>query len=128
MIRDVKQAVIAQLDADPVLNVYDSEAPTNAGQSYVIVYINGGNRAPDRFMGYSNTALFTVTVHSVGLTADQAQFMQEHVLAQLVDWTPTVDDHTAHRIRHEVSLPVRVDTDAATKRWFTVDQFDLLIS
>lgn len=128
MIRDVKAAVIARLRTDTTLTVYDSEAPATVGQSYVVLYMNSGYRVSDRFTGPSNTALFTFTLHSVGLNPDQTQFVQERVLAKLVDWTPTVTGHNPQRMRHEVSLPARVDTDAATKRWFAVDQFDLLVS
>lgn len=125
MIRDVTAAIVARLESDTRLAVRDGDA-TGAQVPYVNVFVTGGLREQDRVSGPSSRVTFNVTVHSVGLTVAQVNLARESVLDLLVDWVPAVTGRRFHRLSHEVSLPVRSDTDSARTLWFGVDQFDLI--
>jgi len=129
VIRAHKNAIIARLEADSTLagRVFEGEVePDSSRQRYVTVWINSGARSPDRLTGPSAKATFTITLHSVATTPDQAQYVAERVHAQLVDWTPTVPGRRCRRLTHEVSLATQKDADITPALWYQVDEFDLV--
>lgn len=126
MIRATKNAILARLRADAVLAGVTFEGVVeDRPELYCSVFINSGYRTSERFTGPAVTAEFTFTIHSVGTSQDQAQFVAERVFAQLLDFSPTIAGRTARRLRHVVSRPAELDRDVTPPLWFVVDQFDL---
>jgi len=125
-IRAVKNALLARLRADPVLKdcTYEGVVTTRPAR-YVTVYSDSGLREAERFTGGQWTSTQSFTVHSVGSTPDQAQFVAEKVFAQLLDHVLVVPERQCRRIRHGSSQPVQLDSAVSPPLWYTVDEFDV---
>lgn len=87
--------------------------------------MDSGYREVERFTGAHDLATFAITVHSVGTTSEQAQLVAERVMAQLLDYTPTISGRSCRRIRHAASRPVALDEGVSPPMYFCVDVFDL---
>lgn len=127
--RALKQAVLARLREPSVMAnvVYEGAVPAVAGrQWYVVVYTNTGLREIPRFTGNSSQITQTFTIHSVGLTPDQAQLTADRVMTQLLDFRPNVSGWNTRRMTHEVSRPTEVDRDPTPPLFYNVDEFDLV--
>lgn len=127
--RALKGAVLARLREIPAMAsvVYEGEVPKVAGrQWYVVVFTNTGLREIPRFTGSSSQVTQTYTIHSVGLTPDQAQLAADRVMTQLRDFTPTVSGWNTRRMTHEVSMSTQVDRDPTPALFYNVDEFDLV--
>lgn len=92
---------------------------------YVTFFTNSGFREAERFTGPQVTSTQTFTVHSVGTTADQAQFMAEKVFAAVLDRVLVVPGRVCRRVRHASSQPVQLDTDVTPPLFYCVDEFDV---
>jgi hypothetical protein len=127
MIRAHKEAVLTRLRGDPFLTstVYEGVVEDRPNR-YAALFFDSGHRTTDRLTGPSTTGTFSIIVHSVGTTPDQAQTVAEHVLAQLIDWTPDVPGHSCRRLRHTVTVPVQRDPDGIFPVHFCVDEFALV--
>lgn len=125
-IRTVTAAVVARLEADTALtgSVFVGLV-TDRPDRYVALFPTSGHRTQSRLTGPSRLSTMTFTVHSVGSTADQAQAVTDHVFAQLLDWTPTVDGINARRLVHASSQPIQRDDDVSPSLFYCVDDFDL---
>jgi hypothetical protein len=129
VIRAHANAIVARLKEDQILAAATFQGVvTNRPARYCTVFIDSGARAVERFNGLQSEATFGVTVHSVGTTAEQAQLVAERVMAQLLDYRPTVTGRDCRRLRHVSSVPVDLDTDTTPPLYYSVDQFDLTSS
>lgn len=97
-------------------------------QRYVLVHSNRGIARPDRLAGPSIRRRKTYWVHSVAASKSQADAVAEKVLAQLVDWVPTVEGWQCERVSHEASEPVQKDDSRSPVLYYGVDQFDFYTS
>jgi hypothetical protein len=126
LIRAHKDAVLTRLREDGILTGCTFEGVVEARpHRYATLFIDSGLRSSDRLLGSSVTATFTVLVHSVGVSPDQAQLVADRVLTQLVDWTPAVDGFRCRRLRHTLTVPVQRDPDGLPPVFFCVDEFTL---
>lgn len=126
MIRAHVDAVLARLRADSILadSTFDGQV-VGTPERYCVVYSSGGVRNSERLTGRSVFADFSFTIHSVGSTAEQARLVEERVIAQLLDWTPTIAGRNCRRMMHVVSRPVDMDKDVSPPLFYGVDVFDL---
>jgi hypothetical protein len=129
VIREMKNAVLARLRADSELaSVVFEGVVTNRPNRYVAVFSDSGWRTAERFTGAQSTSAQSFTVHSVGTTPDQAQFVADRVFTQLLDWTPSVAGRVCRRMRHEASEPVQIDADVTPPLFYAVDVFEVTSS
>lgn len=115
-------AVLARLRSDAQLaNAVYEGTVTNPPVRYASVFAPLGSDTTDRLGGVSNVNETTYTIHSVGVTVEQAKWVGRRVASLLTDYTiPGVG-----RLTHPVSLPPRVDTTVNPPLWYLVDQYDL---
>lgn len=93
---------------------------------YVAVQMDSGRRTVERESSEQPTsAEFRITVHSVGVDADQAGYFAEHVFAQLLGWRPTVTGWAPQAVQHFRSAPVQPDTTVNPAPQFITDVFTL---
>jgi hypothetical protein len=94
---------------------------TDPPSRYVSVFAPIGRDSSDRLAGPSNVNDTTYTIHSVGLTVEQAKWVARRVQGRLTDYT--IDG--VGTLTHPVSLPPQLDHRANPPLWFVVDQYDL---
>jgi len=92
---------------------------------YVTLFMDSGDWVQERLTGPQSTATFSLTFHSVGSTAEQAQYVAEKVFLQLLGFTPNVPSRECRRIRHVNSQPIQLDRDVSPPIYYCVDQFEL---
>ena len=116
------EAVLARLRSDAQLAdaVYEGTV-TDPPARYVSVFAPLGADSSDRLGGVSNVNDTTYTIHSVGVSVEQAKWVGRRVAALLTDYAiPGVG-----RLTHPVSRPPRLDRESNPPLWYLVDQFDL---
>ena len=89
------------------------------------MFIDNGVREQERFTGGQSTADFGITVHSVGTTPEQAQWVAERVYAQLLGARLTIPGRKARPVRAITSQPLQKDTDVSPPLFYCVDVFGL---
>ena len=131
MIRAHKAAVLSRLRADSAManividGIVDPLAPV-VPAPYVAVAMNSGKRTVERESSETPTsAEFRITVHSVGVDADQAGFFAERVMAQLLGWRPAVTGWTPQAVQHSRSLDAQPDTTVNPATQYITDVFTL---
>lgn len=125
--RALDVAILDRLKAHPQLAGKVFEGPVRHSPSlYVVVWANSGLRSSDRYTGAQGNVTTSYTVHSVGLDAAGAAYVNERVMQQLIDFRPVVVGRMCQRVKHEVSRPIQVDRDATPPLYYVVDQFDVL--
>lgn len=131
MIRAHKAALLARLRADPPMasNVIDGIVDPAAPPvlpPYVAVTVGTNHYDAERESSETPSMLeFRVTVHSVGVDADQAGYFSEHVLAQLAGWRPVVAGWAPQAVKHYRSMPAMPDTSVNPAPQYITDVFTL---
>lgn len=120
------QAVIDRIRTDPQLAsvVFDGDVKGNP-ERYVNVWNDTGYWGGHDFHIHQVDADVTFTIHSVGMTRQQAVWVSDRVRALLLDWTPIIPGRRCWRIRSAGSQPVQKDTDVTPPKFFAVDRFTL---
>ena len=131
MIRAHKAALLARLRADPPMahnvidGIVDPEAPPVLAP-YVAVSTATNRFTVERESSEIPTMLeFRVTVHSVGVDADQAGYFSEHVFQQFIGWRPTVTGWAPQAVQHYRSMPVMPDATVNPATQYITDVFTL---
>jgi hypothetical protein len=122
-------AVLARLRQNPILAdctfqgvVEDTpERP----QLFCAVFPDSGFREQSRYTGGQIQETYSFTIHSVGITADQAQHVAELVYTQLLGVVLAIDGRKCWPIRSVVSRPLQIDRDANPAMHYCVDVFEL---
>lgn len=121
--RSMASAVLSRLEADSVLATASFDgAVSGSPQGYAVFYLQ-------RLFEYRPNSAdpvavdWTLTVHSVGVTALQARAFGERVMAQLASWRPVFDGWRSSPLRHTLSQPADMDTTVQPAVVFCVDQF-----
>ena len=115
-------AVLARLRSDAQLaNAVYEGTVTNPPARYVSVFAPIGSDHSDRLAGPSNVNDTTYTIHSVGVTVEQAKWAARRVQALLTDYA--IDG--VGTLSHPMSIGPRLDREANPPLWFVVDQYDL---
>lgn len=125
MTRAVDAAIFARLEEVDGLPVFPGGEVVGQPARYVVVWVNSGARSADRFTQEQVNISKTYTVHSVGLTMEQAGWVNERVIAQLVNFRPFVEGWSFERLKHSVSRPAQPARDVKPPLAYLVDQFDL---
>lgn len=125
MSRAIDDAILARLREVANLPVFPGGEVVGQPSRYVVVWVNSGTRSGDRFTHEQANVSKTYTVHSVGSTMERAGWVNDHVLAQLINFRPNVGGWSFQRLKHSVSRPAQIDRDVSPPLAYMVDQFDL---
>lgn len=119
-------AITARLKDDPFLaDLVFQGIVTDRPDSYVTLFLSSPDRDSSRFTGPSSLHDFTLVCHSVGETADQAQLVDEHVQAQLVDWVPTILGFNCRRVRVTATTPIAYDDQITPPLYYLASTWGL---
>lgn len=126
LIEDHVEAVLARLREDTVLadGVFDGDVTEDLGQ-YVNVHHDTGVYESRTYIDITSDVEITFTIHSVGDTRWEAVWRSGRVMAQLLDWIPTVPGRRCMRMKHAGSQPVALDRDVTPPKHYAVDRFVL---
>lgn len=121
-----KQAVIDLLEADPQLAgaVYAGEVTGTPPARYVLLFSTLVHDS-DILTGPQSDHLVEITIHSVGSTPDQAEWVAGRVTAALLNVKPVIEGRSSGRIRHTGADPIRYDDSTSPRVWFAADEFSL---
>lgn len=104
-------AVLALLNADAQLTVYDGAPPDGASPPYVVVYADSGLWSRPQLAGASDEVVLKVWTHSVGLSSASARAVADHVRDVLLDAVVAVNGWAVSPITHDGPAPARTDPD-----------------
>jgi hypothetical protein len=126
-VKALDDAVLERLRSDPALSnsVFMGGSVSGKPERYVVVWANSGARSADRLEGSQINVTKTYTIHSVGMSVEQARAVNARVMELLLNWRPSVAGWMSQRLKHEVSRPAAVDRDVTPWQHYFVDQFDL---
>jgi hypothetical protein len=125
VIRDHVAAVVALVDADPNVTVYDGQVPNEPTLPYVVIRTDTGRRERSALPATSDRLTLRIWATSVGLNRTSAQVVSERVTAALLDVRPTVSSRSCFPITSVNSQPARVD-DVNTSLVYALDEFELV--
>lgn len=131
MIRAHKAAVLARLRSDTALAsvVVDGAVDPNAPAvvaPYVVVFMDSGMRSVERHSSVTPTqADFRITIQSVGVDVEQAEFFAEKGLSLLLGWAPTVTGWAPVAIQHKRTAPPQTDRSVNPATQFISDVFSM---
>lgn len=126
MIRKHSAAIKARLQADQVLSAVTFEGVVTDRPARYCAYFLQMKRTATRFASGQSAYAGSVIVHSIGETIEQAQFVQERVIAQLLGHALAVENRACRPMLHEVSRFPIIDRDVTPSLWLIVDQFDFI--
>jgi len=94
---------------------------------YVAVQVDSGVKSVERESSEVPTkADFRITVHSVGVDANQARYFAEKVHDQfLAGWRPVVTGWAPQAVQHRRSTPAQPDTSITPASQYITDVFTL---
>jgi hypothetical protein len=122
-----KAAVLALLDPDPIVAIYDGVVPkdVNAGTNpYWVAYFFGGY--PDlKFQGTIYTFRLRIVLHCVGGNGQATAIVSDRGAGLLLDVTPTVSGRSCYPIRWEDSQPPQRDETTGSTVMDQIDQYVL---
>jgi hypothetical protein len=116
-VQDHAAAVVALLEAVPLLTVYDGEAPKDAAPPYVLVYTYraapDAGQAPDKSdLTFASRAVeLWIYAHCVGVNSTAARQIADDVEGALLDVTPTVANRSCFPIRWREGSPSHRDEE-----------------
>ena len=125
MIRDHVAAVVALVDADPNVTVYDGQVPNEPSLPYVVIRTDSGRRERSALPASSDRVTVRIWATSVGETRASAQWVSEKVTTALLDVRPTVTGRSCFPITSVNSQPARED-DVVKPLVFALDEFELV--
>lgn len=129
-IQDHADAVLAQLQADAGLTVYDGKV-TGAADHYVLVYMlartPNGLQAPEMvpFSGDSDVLDLWIFCHCVGLTAAAARAISGRVRNQLLNFRPVISGRACVPIRWRDGQTPQRDEETLRSVFDLVDVYGL---
>jgi hypothetical protein len=124
VIRAYSDALETRLrEATLLAEVTFSGVVTDRPPFYCTYFLDSGLRKQGRFAGRHNFATFSLITHSVGVTVEQAQLVDEQVIAQLNGFIPEVEGRKTHAIRHEVARKPIWDRDLTPPLWLIANEF-----
>lgn len=122
----IDAAILARLrEITTLLVVEGGDAVPGRPERYCVVWSNSGARSSDRLDGSQGNIHKRYIIHSIGQSRAQASWVNERVMAKLIDFKPAVEGWSFQRLKHTVSRPVEIDRDVKPHLAFMVDQFDL---
>lgn len=123
--RLVSAAVVSSLSADLPGAVFESYSAVSGATRYAVVWVALSSKERPRYTGGQWRDVFTVTVHSVGLSQAQSLWVQERV-NKLTGKTLTVSGRKLWPSEYITGTPPDLDDDGPDPLWFTVSQFDIM--
>lgn len=125
MTRAHTAAVLTQL-ATTGVPVYEGVVHDRP-ERYITVYTNAGIAdADDRLAALASRRTIRYTIHCVGTSPEQAQWVADLAVDALTNFKPTVPGWRCTRLRHEASQTTLIDREVPGNAvYYTVDEFDL---
>lgn len=128
------EAFLTRLRDHPVLvdkvfsPVQDEEEgdPSPLPLPYVMVFADTGTHRSDRQAQQSENALFNYTLHVVGDSKAQINYIMACVAKQLVNWRPVVPGRTCWKLTHNFSTPYNTRDDMRPPLGYIVDEWALM--
>lgn len=120
------EPVIARIREDPVLadTVFEGVVTGNPDQ-YTNVHHDTGVYAAHNYVDTISDVEVTFTIHNVGMTDWEATWRAGRVLAQLIQFKPTVPGRRCFRMEPAGSQPVTLDRDVTPPKHIAVNRFVL---
>ena len=126
MIRLHAAAVLALIDAQPNVTVYDGQVPNRPVLPYAVMYADQGGAGQSAFSGKSDFRVWRFQTTAVGSTPEQCRWLAERVELALLDVAPVVTGRTCGRIDKLDSQPVRRDDTVDPALFYAVDRWQFL--
>lgn len=123
--RGVRDAVVTELEKSLPGLVFTSYSAPAGMNKYAVVFTALTGKPRTRFAGGQWRDVFTVTVHSVGVTEEHALWVAERVNA-LTDKRLAVTGRSLFPVEYGTGRPPTLDDDGPAPLWFTVSQFDII--
>ncbi|RFA14558.1 hypothetical protein B7R21_06325 [Subtercola boreus] len=128
MSRKHTAALVALVSTSKVTNFYPGLAPLVDGKPqagpYAVFYAQAGTDEATRFTGPATMQKPRWTIHAVGSTADQAEWVNEQIKSVLVPGgraiTPTVAGENPGRFWFSNPQPVQRDDDSSPPLFYVV--------
>jgi len=126
-IRAHRDAVITALSVSlpgAVFKSYSAAAKDASVSRYAVLFIARTRRDRTRYTGPQSRDTFTLTVHCVGTTEDEALYVQERV-DELTGLKLPVAGRHVHPVEFVTGKPPELDDDSTQPLWYSTSQFDL---
>lgn len=119
-------AVTARLREDPIQtgSVFEGDVTGDPNQ-YTNVHHDTGVYAAHNYVDTISDVEVTFTIHSVGMTDWEATWRAGRVLAQLLQFKPTIPGRRCFRMEPAGSQPVTLDRDVTPPKHIAVNRFVL---
>lgn len=114
---------LARAHAELGADVYEGKVE-DAPERYASVWPSIGGRGAERLDLHSIQITPSFTVHSVGTTPEQARWVGDRVMFQVLDVRPDILGRSCWPIRLTASQPVREDDNLHPGLWYQVDVFE----
>lgn len=117
------EALKALIEADSLLagTVFVGEVDGDPAR-YVLIFPSTLNTG-DALTGPQTDHEIRVTIHSVGTTAAQAEWVADRVSLALLNRRPQVAGRKCDRIRHDSADPIRFDPSTSPRVFFAADDY-----
>lgn len=126
--RPLYDAIIARLIAQTTRPIGDAGEPTSTATPYAIVYSLSDAPGEGPLNDPTQVLDDAFQVTSVGVSRQQAQWMQQKVRAALLGWTPTISGVGTFPVQPLSSSGVDRDTAISPPVYFTTDRFTARLS
>jgi hypothetical protein len=114
-------AVLALLDADPDLIVYDGEIPDAATGRYAVVYVTTPLDRGPRLSAHMSHRLLTVAVMCVGDSPNECRWVAEKAQGRLRRVRPAVSGATCTPLQLVTAGQVAPDDSIEPPAWTATD-------
>jgi hypothetical protein len=125
--RQHTEAFIAAVTRDDGLAILDGRVAGKAPGRYAIVFAHRPEHATTRMSGTPRANEARVTVHSVGSTPAEAEWVADEIAARATPGIPglrlMVADARQGVVRHAGGLPMRVDSTVPPAVYFFADEY-----
>lgn len=127
--RVLYDAIITRLETATTKNVGDHVAPTDLTYPYAVVYHRDETTGEMGTLGDPTVVgVIEWQVTSVGVTADQAQWMSYQSRVALNGWLPDVAGQSFNPVMVDGSNSVQRDDDVQPSLFYAVDRFTVLVN
>lgn len=120
-VRDHAAAVLALIDADPDVVIYDGEVPAEPGPRYAVMYASTPLDRGPRLSAHMSQRLITVAVMNVGSSPNECRWVAEKTQARLRRVRPVVTGRTCTPLQLVTAGQVNPDDSIEPPAWVATD-------
>jgi len=131
LLTDHDNAILARLREHDYLTpvVFKGKVPRlpdgTIRNAYINVHASGRPYVAERRDGRRVQVARSYLINAVSTDPAEVERLQGAVVAQLLDFRPTIPGRNAWRLAYEASTAMRPDESTTPWLWYTTDQFDL---